>query len=149
MYSTINRANFKGIEIDSTCLLCGVSCETVEHLILNCPLLEEVRKPVLEKVFAELSEIQETYWCKYTTQQKRHLIIEGIVLLSIDKVPKGRIFQRLSIIAKGYYTYCTQIYTCINFYNQQRINPAMLRPQHKPKPEFYRDLLHICSFIGP
>ena len=47
----VNRACFDQNSIDATCQLCHQADETVAHFLLDCPVLESVRRPVLEAIF--------------------------------------------------------------------------------------------------
>ena len=46
----VNRACFNQNSIDATCQLCHQADETVAHFLLDCPVLESVRRPVLEAI---------------------------------------------------------------------------------------------------
>lgn len=81
-----NRAKFNGNEISSTCLLCGTDAETVEHFILICPVLDDVRNPVLNQLIKELSEIVHTEWSNLTAVQRVQIIIDSSVLLGAGRI---------------------------------------------------------------
>ena len=38
-----NRANFNQNEVDATCLLCNTEDEDIEHFLLRCSVLDEIR----------------------------------------------------------------------------------------------------------
>ena len=44
-----NRAKFNSHEVDPTCKLCEGGPENEQHFVLECPVLEEKRKPYKEK----------------------------------------------------------------------------------------------------
>ena len=46
----VNRACFNQNNIDATCQLCHQADETVSHFLLDCPVLESVRRPLLEAI---------------------------------------------------------------------------------------------------
>ena len=46
----VNRACFNQNSIDATCQLCHQADGTVAHFLLDCPVLESVRRPVLEAI---------------------------------------------------------------------------------------------------
>jgi hypothetical protein len=45
-----NRAAFNKLEVDPTCLLCKTSPETLEHFLLYCEKLENIRVPILQDI---------------------------------------------------------------------------------------------------
>ena len=46
----VNRACFNQNNIDATCQHCHQADETVAHFLLDCPVLESVKRPVLETI---------------------------------------------------------------------------------------------------
>ena len=46
----VNRVAFNQNEISLTCLLCGEEDETIEHFILQCSALSDVRQSLLQEV---------------------------------------------------------------------------------------------------
>ena len=46
----INRARFNQNSIDARCQLCFHANETVAHFLVDCPLLDPVRRPALEAI---------------------------------------------------------------------------------------------------
>ena len=51
-----NRAAFNNVQVDPTCMLCKESEETLTHFILECSVLDSVRKPILEEITLLLEE---------------------------------------------------------------------------------------------
>ena len=51
-----NRAAFNNVQVDPTCMLCKESEETLTHFILECSVLDSVRKPILEEITLFLEE---------------------------------------------------------------------------------------------
>ena len=50
-----NRASFKNGENNSICLLCGSNDETLEHFILYCPTLSNIRDTVINEIIEILN----------------------------------------------------------------------------------------------
>ena len=48
------KARFNQNSVDPTCILCGSGDETMEHFILQCSALDEVRQPILLQIAAML-----------------------------------------------------------------------------------------------
>ena len=46
----VNRVRFNQNEIDATCQICHQAVETLEHFILDCTVLEPVRRPALDAI---------------------------------------------------------------------------------------------------
>ena len=46
----VNRVCFNQNEIDATCQICHQTEETLEHFILDCTVLEPVRRPALDAI---------------------------------------------------------------------------------------------------
>ena len=46
----VNRVRFNQNEIDATCQICHQAEETLEHFILDCTVLEPVRRPALDAI---------------------------------------------------------------------------------------------------
>jgi hypothetical protein len=56
-----NRIKMFKNEANILCLLCSKDKENIEHFILDCERLEEVRKPILQEI-EELLNDKETSW---------------------------------------------------------------------------------------
>jgi hypothetical protein len=57
-----NRAVFNQYEVDKTCPLCGMGPENRQHFMLECPSLQDVRNPYMDKIRHLLSrENQEEF----------------------------------------------------------------------------------------
>ena len=46
----VNRSSFNQNRIDPTCLLCGNGDENMEHFILECSALSDIRMPILKEI---------------------------------------------------------------------------------------------------
>ena len=47
----MNRSAFIQNEIDPTCLMCKEEPETVNHFLIRCSSLAEVRQPIMDSIF--------------------------------------------------------------------------------------------------
>ena len=47
-----NRASFNQNEVDPTCMMCRNGDGTMQHFLLQCPVLSEIRDPVIKLVVA-------------------------------------------------------------------------------------------------
>ena len=56
-----NRAKFNQNEINPVCQLCWNADETIQHFLLDCSYLENVRKPIISVIKTQLGELQEVY----------------------------------------------------------------------------------------
>ena len=46
----VNRSAFNQNETDTTCLMCKEEPETIDHFMIRCSALEEVRQPILKRI---------------------------------------------------------------------------------------------------
>ena len=46
----VNRSAFNQNEIDPTCLICKEEPETVDHFLIRCSALAEVRQPIMDSI---------------------------------------------------------------------------------------------------
>ena len=46
----VNRSTFNQNEIDPTCLMCKEEPETVDHFLIRCSALADVRKPIMDSI---------------------------------------------------------------------------------------------------
>ena len=46
----VNRSTFDQNEIDPTCLMCKEEPKTVDHFLIKCSALAEVRKPIMASI---------------------------------------------------------------------------------------------------
>ena len=53
----VNRAHFNQNIIDSRCQLCFHANETVAHFLLDCPMLDPVRRPALDAITRIVREL--------------------------------------------------------------------------------------------
>ena len=74
-----NKATYNQDDCDATCILCGDDGETLSHFLLQCPALEETRRPILREVLAR-DDVQ------------RHIRPNGVEL-SLDSTGGGTCFE--------------------------------------------------------
>ena len=48
----VNRAMFNQNQVDPTCMLCQQAPETVDHFLVECSVLEEKRRPIIDSIFS-------------------------------------------------------------------------------------------------
>ena len=71
-----NRAKFNSHEVDPTCKLCKGGPENEQHFVLECPALEEKRKPYKEKTKYTLEQV-------FSQEQSNEIINSSEKLLQL------------------------------------------------------------------
>lgn len=46
----VNRVAFNQNQIDPTCMMCNQEPETVDHFLIRCSTLNQVRKPIMDSI---------------------------------------------------------------------------------------------------
>jgi hypothetical protein len=83
-----NRATFNQHEVNPTCLLCNSADETPAHFVLQCPKLEETRKPVLSELYQCVDTLCGPGFAdKLDSATLLQLILDCNVLICSDKLP--------------------------------------------------------------
>lgn len=77
-----NRARFNAGSVKPLCQLCCQENETLEHFVLCCSILEDIRKPVLCQLAQEVFNISNKNWCEYSVEDKLQIILDSTVLMS-------------------------------------------------------------------
>jgi hypothetical protein len=68
-------------EANILCLLCSKDKETIEHFILDCERLEEVKKPILQEI-EEILNDKETSWKCLPQDTKIQLLLDITPVIS-------------------------------------------------------------------
>ena len=55
----VNRAAFNQNQVDPTCMMCQQAPETVGHFLVECSVLEEKRRPIMDSIFSLVNELFE------------------------------------------------------------------------------------------
>ena len=55
----VNRAAFNQNQVDPTCMMCQQAPETVDHFLVECSVLEEKRRPIMDSIFSLVNELFE------------------------------------------------------------------------------------------
>ena len=76
-----NRASFNQNMVDPTCLLCSCVEETLQHFLLDCPVLAAIRNPIIDSLVKACSDL-----CNpaYDNDILLKLIIGSSVLIDIN-----------------------------------------------------------------
>lgn len=76
-----NRAAFNQNMVDPTCLLCKGAEETLQHFLLDCPVLAVIRKPIMDLLVEACSRL-----CNpaYDNDTMLKLIIDCSALVDIN-----------------------------------------------------------------
>ena len=56
----VNRAAFNQNQVDPTCMMCQQAPETVDHFLVECSVLEEKRRPIMDSIFSLVNELFES-----------------------------------------------------------------------------------------
>jgi hypothetical protein len=65
-YLQSNKAAFNQNRIDSTCLVCQMEPETLEHFLLDCNVLAETREPYISELNVLIKECHSCVKCNTT-----------------------------------------------------------------------------------
>jgi hypothetical protein len=76
-----NRIKMSKNEANILCLLCSKDKENIEHFILDCERLEEVRKPILQEI-GEILNDKETSWKCLPQDTKIQLLLDITSVIS-------------------------------------------------------------------
>ena len=90
-----NRQKFNNSQINPTCLLCQRNNETLEHYILDCPALNSVRLPILNRIGISYNILTGKVFEKLSSGSKLHVIIGCSFLIGQEKVNKSKISFRI------------------------------------------------------
>lgn len=71
---------------DSTCMLCMRNEETIEHFILYCDRLENIRNPILNNL-VELLEDSNITFVDYSDNEKLQLLLDFTSIVRTRKIP--------------------------------------------------------------
>ena len=81
-----NTAAFNRIPVDPTCVLCQQKPETIEHILIECKVLEDTRRPILETVITECKKFLSTHEVEENVVQ---LILDPSRLIANRKFKQG------------------------------------------------------------
>ena len=90
----VNRVRFNQNEIDATCQICHQAEETLEHFILDCTVLEPVRRPALDAILRIAYELLDR---PLEREQLLQLILDSSFFFSNVRGPKVVIALRSSV----------------------------------------------------
>jgi hypothetical protein len=76
-----NQIKMFNNEANILCLLCSKDKETIEHFILDCERLEEVKKPILQEI-EEILNDKETSWKCLPQDTKIQLLLDKTSVIS-------------------------------------------------------------------
>lgn len=76
-----NRAVFNQNAVNPTCKLCETNTETMEHFILECPVLANRRNPIISDFDYELVNLRYPSLSSFTTAEKLKLILDPTHIL--------------------------------------------------------------------
>ena len=79
------RSAFNNVQVDPVCVLCKTSDETLKHLVLECCVLDFLRKPILEVISALLKDAFNIYFDALDSEQQLQTILDFYVLLKPRK----------------------------------------------------------------
>ena len=85
-----NRAAFNKHQVDPTCVLCGQSSETLDHFILRCVELEDVRTSVLLDLSAYFYDICGIHFNTLSVDKQLQIIID---------IGKSQVYQNCAELA--------------------------------------------------
>ena len=89
-----NRQKFNKSQINPTCILCQRNNETLEHYILDCPVLNSVRLPILNHIGISYNILTGKVFERLSSSSKLHFIIDCSFLIGQEKVNKNKIKLR-------------------------------------------------------
>ena len=81
MLQSTQRASFNQNDIDPTCQVCSSSPETLTHFIMECPILEAIRNPIIGDISFEYMRLNFTTECfeDLSTDNQLQIIIDCTV----------------------------------------------------------------------
>ena len=88
-----NRAAFNKHQVDPTCVLCGQSSETLDHFILRCVELEDVRTSVLLDLSTYFYDICGIHFNTLSVDEQLQIIID---------IGKSQVYQNCAELATLY-----------------------------------------------
>ncbi len=94
-----NRAKFNKVEVDPTCLLCGLQNETAVHFMLECEKLHDKRQPLLSDVASCCRNITNRNFEDLASEYQVKIILDPSFLL---ETPSR--FQRNKLQNMDYHT---------------------------------------------
>ena len=96
-YLQTNRAVFSQGASDATCLLCGMTEETLFHFLLECPSLEEIQGPIMQEILDVVHDVQQSTGQLSIGQDLTQLIVDCTVLTHMgdERGVKPKLLQRL------------------------------------------------------
>ena len=90
------RKNFNQYNIDPTCLICRESSETVIHFVLDCALLDSVRRSILSDIACQWRCITNTDFEQLEQYDKLQVIINSwFMVKNLIRTPKSADFHEL------------------------------------------------------
>ena len=93
------RASFNQNDIDPTCQVCSSSPETLLHFILECPILETIRNPIISDISFEYTKLNFTTKCfeDLSADNQLQIIMDCTVLFYTVNQNKKRVkyFEKL------------------------------------------------------
>lgn len=97
------RASFNQNQVDPTCRVCKTAPETIQHFVLECPVLQEVRAPIIPLIADELQGVVGTLdWHTVSIADKLRYIFDvtniyGTTILSKEQL---QMVEKLDFHAK-------------------------------------------------
>ena len=75
------RSSCNQSAVNSTCQLCNIAEETVEHYILYCDALDLVRKPIIQDISSELNQNHSVKFHEPSEDTQLQIILDCTILI--------------------------------------------------------------------
>ncbi|KAH3831757.1 hypothetical protein DPMN_105027 [Dreissena polymorpha] len=88
------RSRFNKSEVDPTCRICNCAEETMLHFLLECTVLDIVRKPILSDIKYDvylLSCKATKLWDEHSLEEQVNIIIDCTSLYTCDRMQAERL----------------------------------------------------------